>query len=262
MFKALLVFIISLLLFLGFDVDARADQEAGNRTYVAASEYGQFYAKSIPHQRYGLKGVTKVYQVGEKADTLIQTYPWYSPRIFLEGFTGTKTVYVVQLGPWHRGHKASHEHHAIAFYKNDTLLKKYSTLDIVGSAENVSFSVSHYTVFAKILGFRRPFGNQLVFDVEGHSGELLSFDTETGALLTKAEEDVKKQLYEARTRIGQIKWRWYEKNKDKMANINEFVITEEILRQFAPTDFPDLPQGSGYQPDTMWKPIRFQGEES
>jgi hypothetical protein len=260
LFKAPLVFIISLLLFLGFDVDTRADQEAGNHTYVTASEYGQFYAKSIPYGSYGLKGVTKVYQVDEKEDSLIQTYPWYSPRIFLEGFTGTQTVYVVQLGPWHRGHKASHEHHAIAFYKNDTLLKKYSTLDIVGSAENVSLSVSHYTVFAKILGFRRPFGNQLVFDVEGHNGELLSFDTETGALLTNEEEDVKKRLYEARVRIGQIKWRWYEKNKGKMVDINEFVITEEILRQFAPTDFPDLPLGHRYLPGTMWKPIRFQGE--
>ncbi len=262
MLKVALVFVTSLLLFLGLYVVTYADQEAGNRTYVTASEYGQFYAKSIPHETYGLRGVTKVYQVGEKEDTLIQTYPWYSPRIFLEGFTGAQTVYVVQLGPWHRGHKASDEHHAIAFYKNDTLLKKYSTLDIVGSAENVSFSVSHYTVLAKILGFRRPFGNQLVFDVVGHKGKLFSFDTETGALLTKAEEAVKKRLYKARTKIGQIKWRWYEKNKGKMANIREFVITEEMLRQFAPTDFPDLPQGYRYLPSTMWKPIRFQGEES
>ncbi|MFQ5545979.1 MAG: hypothetical protein ACE5FE_08370 [Acidiferrobacterales bacterium] len=262
MLKVALAFVIPLSLLPGCYVVAYADQEAGNRTYVTASEYGQFYAKSIPHERYGLRGVTKVYQVGDKVDTLIQTYLWYSPRIFLEGFTGTQTVYVVQLGPWHRGHQASREHHAIAFYKNDTLLRKYSTLDIVGSAENVSFSVSHYTVFAKILGFRRPFGNQLVFDVEGHKGRLFSFDTETGALLPKEEGDVKKQLYEARVKIGQIKWRWYEKNKDKMANINEFVITEEILRQFAPTDFPDLPQGYRYLPGAMWKPIRFQGEQS
>lgn len=262
MLKSALVLVTSLSLFLGFYAFTYADQEAGNRTYVTASEYGQFYAKSIPDERYGLKGVTKVYQVREKEDTLVQTYPWYSPRIFLEGFTGTQTVYVVQLGPWHRGHKASHEHHAIAFYKNDTLLRKYSTLDIAGRVENVSFSVSHYTVFAKILGFRRPFGNQLIFDVEGHNGELLSFDTETGALLTKAEEDVKKQLYKARTRIGQIKWRWYEKNKDEMVNINEFMITEEILRQFAPTDFPDLPQGYRYLPGKMWNPTRFQGAEN
>jgi hypothetical protein len=125
--KVALAFVTPLSLLLGCYV-AHADQEAGNRTYVTASEYGQFYAKSIPNGRYGLKGVTKVYQVGEKADTLIQTYPWYSPRIFLEGFTGMQTVYVVQLGPWHRGRKASYEHHAIALYKNDTLLKKYSTL--------------------------------------------------------------------------------------------------------------------------------------
>ena len=59
-----------------------ADREAGNRVYVTASEYGQFYAKSVPSESYGLKGTTKVYQVMEEEDVLIQTYDWYSPRIF------------------------------------------------------------------------------------------------------------------------------------------------------------------------------------
>ena len=67
---------------------SRGDQEAPNRTYVTASKYGQFYAKSIPHERYGLKGSTRIYQVDEEEDILIQTYDWYSPQILLEGFTG------------------------------------------------------------------------------------------------------------------------------------------------------------------------------
>ena len=235
----------------------RGDEEAANRIYVTSSQYGQFYAKSIPHEAYGLKGITRVYRVGEE-DILIQTYDWYSPQIFLEGFAGSQTVYVVQMGPWHRGHQASNDHHAVAFYKKDKLLKKYSTLDVVGMEDNVSRSVSHYTVFNKIYGFRRPFGDQLVFDVETHEGHLISFDAETGHLLTKDEERIKKQLYEAQVKIGQIKWKWYEAHRDILPNIEEILITEEELKEFALGDFPDLPTGYHYIPNTMWNPVRFE----
>jgi hypothetical protein len=237
---------------------SRGDQEAANQTYVTASKYGQFYAKSIPHERYGLKGITRIYQVTKAEDILIQTYDWYSPQIFLEGFTGSHEVYVVQMGPWHRGHEALAEHHAIALYKNDQLLRTYSTLDLVGVENKVSRSVSHYTIFSNIHGFRRPFGNQLVFDVENHEGAIVSFDAETGGLLTREEETLKKNLYEAGVKIAQLKWRWYEGNKEKIPAINDVVITEDVLRRFAQEDFPNLPEGYRYIPDTMWKPARFE----
>lgn len=256
--KPRLVLILVSLFTVSFAITALADQEASNRVYVKASTYGQFYAKCIPHERYGLKGTTKVYQVGKEEDVLIQTYDWYSPRIFLEGFLGTPRVYVVQMGPWQRGRKASAEHHAIAFYKNDKLLKKYSTLDIAGAEDNVSSSVSHYTIFSKVLGFRRPFGDQLIFDVETHGGRIISFDTETGTVITKNEEAIKTQLHKAETKIGQLKWKWHESKKGEISNINEVLITEEMLKEFAPKDFPDLPEGYRYIADTMWKRAKFK----
>jgi hypothetical protein len=253
--KVILVTMVSLLFFASLSV---ADDEGGNRVYVTASQYGQFYAKSIPSETYGLKGITKVYQVGKDEDTLIQTYDWYSPQIFLEGFAGTQSVYVVQMGPWQRGHKASPEHHAIAFYKNDKPLRKYSTLDIVGSEDNVSSSKSHYTIFSKIQGFRQPFGDQLIFDVETHNGKIISFDAETGDILTQEEESIKKQLYDAEVKIGQLKWKWYESKKAELPSINDVVITEAMLKEIAVQDFPVLPQGYKYIPDTMWKGVRFE----
>lgn len=234
-----------------------ADDEAGNRVYVTASEYGQFYAKSVPSESYGLKGTTKVYQVGEQEDTPIQTYDWYSPQIFLEGFTGNQTVYVVQMGPWHRGHKASAEHHAIAFYKNDKLLRKYSTLEIAGKEDNVSSSRSHYTIFLEIPGFRRSFGDQLIFDVQAHDGKIISFDTETGNILSKEEEAIKEQLYNAEVAVGELKWKWYESKKTQLSNINDVVITEDMLKEITPEALP-VPEGYRYVPDSMWKPAQFE----
>ena len=43
-----------------------ADQEASNTPHVQASAYGRCYAKSVPEEHYGGKGVTKVFTVGCK----------------------------------------------------------------------------------------------------------------------------------------------------------------------------------------------------
>ena len=136
---------VSILFILLITSHAVADDEARNRTYVNSSDYGQFYIKSIPSEQYGLAGKTKVYQVQDTEDILLYTYDWYSPEVFVYGFNAGPIVYVVQFGPWHRGHQANSEDLAIAFYKNDQFLKRYSTLDIVGEKTRVSASSSHYT---------------------------------------------------------------------------------------------------------------------
>ena len=124
-----------------------ADEEASNRAYVVSSQYGQCYAKSVPDETYGPKGTTKVYRVDAKLDILVDTFSWYSHRIFIECNAGspadTVGVSVVRLGPWARGHEASANDLAIAFYWKGNLLKRYSTLDIAGRPDNVSASVSH-----------------------------------------------------------------------------------------------------------------------
>ncbi len=250
-------FVLSFFFYFYSPRTALGDKEAGNWVYVRTSEGGQFYAKSIPSESYGTSGITKIFQVGKDQDTLIQTYNWYSREIFIEGFTGTASIYVVQSGPWTRGHQAAKEDLALAFYKNDRLLKKYSTLDIAGQSENVIRSAGHYTVIKRKIGFRRPFGNQLVFDVEKEDGQILSFDTETGEIFQPAEEAIKKNLYEVETQIGQIKWKWYESHKAQIPDVNNYVITEKDLREVAPNDFPHIPEGYEYKSDSIWKPIQF-----
>ena len=235
---------------------ARADQEAGNRAYVRASEWGAFYAKSVPAAAYGTEGYTQIFRVvAAGPDKLLQRYAWYSPEVFLEGFLGTNDVYVAQLGPWARGHEARADHLAIAFFKNGKALKKYSALDIAGTPAKVSASVSHYQVFGQRIGFRRPFGNQLVFDIDDASGTRLTFDAETGRRLAAGEEQLMSQLDAARTAFAQLRFQWYERNQALRTDAGQHLITESDLREFSPGSFPSLPAGYRYRPGGVWDAV-------
>ena len=245
---------IGLLLALGVPAtDARADDEAGNRAYVRASEWGSFYAKSVPAAPYGTKGYTQIFRVtAEGSDELLQRYAWYSPELFLEGFLGTNDVYVAQLGPSARGQGARADHLAIAFFKNGKPLTAYSTLDIAGTPARVSASESHYQVFGKRLGFRRPFGNQLVFDIEDLSGSRLTFDAETGRRLAAGEEQLMGQLDAARTAFQQLRWQWYERNQALRTDAGQHPITESELRELSSGSVPGLPAGYRYRAGGVW----------
>ena len=244
--------LMGLLLILATVSPLFADDEASNRVYVQSSEYGLFYAKSIPSESYGLSGKTQVFQVMPEQDQLLYTYDWYSPEIFISGYLAGPIVYVVQFGSWNRGHLASEKDLAVAFYKNNKLLKEYSTLDIVKDENNISTSRSHYTIFRKKLGFRRPWGNQIIFDVELHSGEILLFDVETGEIISKEEEKLGEQIYQTKNKVEQLKWQWYELNKEKIKDFNQYNITEEELKNLDPAAYPTPPEGYQIIPNKMW----------
>ncbi|NJK42400.1 MAG: hypothetical protein HC937_01200, partial [Aquincola sp.] len=52
-------------------------------------------------------------------------------------------------------------------------VREYSTLDIAGKPDNVSSSVSHYTVIEEVLGFRWVRGNEYVFELRTTDGRTL-----------------------------------------------------------------------------------------
>ena len=166
---------------------ALGDQEASNVAIVRASEYGQCYAKSVPDELYGAAGTTTVFLVGKEQDAPLHSYDWFSQQIFIAcNVSDSKTptgVSVVRLGPWSRGRVARADQLAIGFYFKGRMLKEYSTLDIAGSPENVSASVSHYTVIEKVLGYRQLGGNHALFDVETVDGRTISFDAASGEIV-------------------------------------------------------------------------------
>ncbi len=166
---------------------ALADDEASNAPIVVASAHGNCYARSVPSSAYGNEGSTSVYAVASGADRLVATYGWYAPTMRLEcnvaGADGRVGVSIVQFGPWPRGSAADAETLAFAFHRDGRLLRRYSTLDIAGRPDNVSASVSHYTVVDAILGYRWLSDNRYAFSVRSTDGRVLRFDAGTGEAL-------------------------------------------------------------------------------
>lgn len=168
-----------------FLATAQADEEAGNLPHVQSDSWGRCYAKSVPSESYGEAGVTRVYEVGTTEDRLLVTHDWFGPQIYLQcnmSSAGGSGVSVVQIGPWPRGHVASAAHLALAFYFNDRLLKRHSTLDLAGRPDNVQASVSHYIVIERIDGYRWIDGDRYAFDLRTIDGRTLSFDPTTGEI--------------------------------------------------------------------------------
>lgn len=165
-----------------------ADEEASNIPHVTANQYGRCYAKSVPSSAYGSEGTTKVFAVQRGDDLLLHTFPWYSAWLYLECNVGRPNeqvaVSLVRFGPWARGHKASQNDLAMAFYYAGKLVKSYSTLDIAGSPHNVEASISHYTVIAHVNGYRWRESNFYTFEASTHDGRLLVFDPTTGNLIS------------------------------------------------------------------------------
>lgn len=181
---ALGVLLCLLLALLSAPFSALADDEASNWAHVQSAEYGRCYLKSVPAEHYGSKGQTFVYSVTAQADQLLVTYPWYSKQIWLNcavsnGKSATG-ISVVRRGPWSRGHRASANDLALAFAFNGKEVKRYSTLDLAGKADNVSASVSHYTVIEKVLGYRWVKSNEYVFEILLIDGRKQAFDPTTG----------------------------------------------------------------------------------
>ena len=186
---------------------AWADQEASNVAHLAAGPYGRCYAKSVPQHIYDPQngprqaGRTAVYRVEPEQDVLLHRFDWFSQKLFLNCGAGNEFS-LARLGPWHRGHEPRQDHLAIAFYKNGTLLKSYSTLDIASlsdpgaagrpGAETISRSVSHYSVFGagpemvKIVEQDGPvFRESWVVSATTVDGDELTFSMISGELISR-----------------------------------------------------------------------------
>jgi hypothetical protein len=233
---------------------AAADQEAPNQPYVTASASGAFYARSVPSEAYGEAGQTTVYRVGSAEDRVLYTFPWYAPQIHLEGL-GFNTVSVVRLGPWARGSEPQAADIAFALYKNEALVRSVSAVDLVGLGAKPQSSISHYTLIDKIVGIRRPWGNQLVFEVVVAGDKRLIFDLATGEVLAPDEESLQIALDHAKRVIGFLKTRWWIQRRDT-EGIQEHLVTEEELSTVA--RFPELPPGYAYVAGRVRDPVTLE----
>ena len=161
-----------------FCVQAGADDEAANRPVLRSSEHGGVYARSLPQERHGQKGKTRVFGVGRDSDTLICEYDWYAGEMYLGG-DGDRTL--VRFGPWQRGHEPRADHLALGIYRDGKTLREYSTLELQQMGSGLSRSVSHYTILQERRGFRWLKDGTYVYEATGVGGKLFRFDLVTGA---------------------------------------------------------------------------------
>ena len=164
-----------------------ADREAANRPVVHSGLNGRCYAKSVPDEWQGQKGTTSVYAVEMEADRLLCEYDWYASEFYLGG-SDERTL--VRFGPWHRLSGPREGHLAIGFYRDGECIREYTTGQMEAAGSGISESVSHYVVFpfSGRHGFRRLEGNDFVYEVEGVSGHLFTFDVQTGAIVEQTTE--------------------------------------------------------------------------
>lgn len=161
-------------------VAAMADQEASNVPLVRVSEYGRYYARSIPDELWGTAGVTRVFQVCREGDVPVAEYPWYASEMYLGG---SGDLCLVRFGPWSQGYDPREDHLAIGFYRDGRTLREYSTLEIYSLGSGISRSVSHYEVFGARLGFQSSSGETFLYRVEGIDGRVFTFDLNSGEIL-------------------------------------------------------------------------------
>jgi hypothetical protein len=171
---------------------ARGDTEGTAQVYVKSSETdgtayrGDRYARCIPGDGRGTTGRTLIYKVKADADELEDAYDWYEWDVHLAG-TNKGTI-LVRVATGFRGHEATKDDLALGIYLRGRKLKEFSSLDLAGSADNVSRSVSHYAWCRRVVGFcwlTAPNAKALKFGfaLETLDKRLLCFDTTTGELL-------------------------------------------------------------------------------
>jgi len=160
-----------------------ADEERTNEPVVFSSWDGTCYAKSVPRSDFGDDGTTTIYKVGVASDAASDAFNWYSRSVYVlcDVWDGAHSwTAVVRVFKMSSGFQADNETPAIEFYVSGKLVKRYSTLEIAGKPENVFVSVSHYTPFRTVLGFRANGSGQFEFVTILADGRELRFDWKTG----------------------------------------------------------------------------------
>lgn len=128
-------------------VAALADSPSFNRPFVVATEDGACYAKAVPAEPLGDEGRTTVYRVEEGGDSVVQSYEWYSRKVFIfcdVDVHGTLGTIAVKFTAAHDGSKANERDATLEVYHDKDLAFAVSTLAIAGKPANVFQTFSRY----------------------------------------------------------------------------------------------------------------------
>lgn len=165
-----------------------ADSPAMPIPYVEPSEYGSFYFAMIPEKGTFENGAYKIetpafgvmYQLLEDGNSaeIWRTEGWYAFRVYLS----SNGEYLVRMGNWASGKEPSKEDLAVAFYHKGSLLRKYSTSDLIKRKRSVQRTVSHYFWQSNDQEYPRM-EYQKKFLLKTIENRVYKFDTTTGEVV-------------------------------------------------------------------------------
>ena len=185
-FKIIFFLFVSLLI---FPMTLLADKEIPHALHPTPSDKDRIYVK------------IDIYKIGPHGPTTMCSFDWNddSHDYMTEDCKKCEdaSAFVI-IGPWPK-QEPNTETSAIAFYKGCSVIKRYSTPDIVRlgfkDPKNVVKDAIHHSVFNKIKGFRAIGIGVYAFDVITEEGSEMSFDVSTGNLRTSADEKRDREIF-------------------------------------------------------------------
>ena len=167
-----------------------ADSVAPRRPVFTSSDNGLYLFKMVPKDRSQKKrffskavnnhGIAYRVETNGNLKELWRVKGWFAWKVFLSN----DGEHLVRMGPWCFGNEPKKEDLAVAFYKKDTLLKKYSTADLVENKSAVFTTVSHYSWLA-MTEYAVTLTPNNVFSIRTIDNIQYEFDITTGKIISK-----------------------------------------------------------------------------
>jgi hypothetical protein len=178
-------------------------KSAGNGPYaVAMEEAGPIYARCIPEEKDGNKGLTQIMMVQKEGDKVVTSYDWYNRNGLVLGWSPVAgKVAVMRLRQEER--LPQEKQIEFSFYLGDRLLRSYTTADLVKlgagtelDAAAVERGINEFTKRAvyRVDGCRQVWNtNDYFFSVKLDATRTLAFDILTGDLCRIEKDGDRKQ---------------------------------------------------------------------
>ncbi|MCB0278841.1 MAG: hypothetical protein KDD94_05025 [Calditrichaeota bacterium] len=163
------------------------DRERPPYPFIIQSQNGAYYfkmspSKKAPYDRELGEGYAFKIAAGDEDELVWSTTKWYAYEIYL----ANDGEHLIRIGNIPRGKKQSDKHLAIAFYRNGKLIKKYSTLRLLGNYQ-VQPTASHYQFKGDEAGIENEV--KKIFKLKLVNNQVLRFNFTNGDILEGAKPD-------------------------------------------------------------------------
>lgn len=164
-----------------------ADSPAIPTPYATTSADGRFVFVMLPGKEdwsgHNSRGIAYELTWSGEWRELWRTQGWYSFRVHL----AEDGQHLVRMGPWNAGAAPSEKDLAVAFYREGSLVKSYSTAELVRDHARVRASTSHYEWLADF-PVRPELSLDGSFSLQTIDGVRYRFSATTGAITSVETE--------------------------------------------------------------------------